>query len=409
LSTRRKRRRSPGTGSHWPYKEKNGTQRYAIGFPGIGTRRVSSSGEKWYTAKAAEEALTELRVALKRGELVEPSRQPFGEYLDDWSAGLRLAPSTLASYRKNIRLHIKPDLGSVPLAQLTTARIDAMYRTLETSGRADHREGEGLSPRTVRYIHTILSASLTAAVESGRLARNPAARAHPPTAKEARPPEMHPWTAAQLAAFLSWATADGHPHAPAWAVLARTGMRRGEALALRWRDVELDAGTVAVRRSVGVVRVKGEGATIAEGPTKTGKPRVVDAGAATVAVLRAHRRERAGLALQLAAADALVFGDIEGRHLHPERFSRTFTEALARCRRELAEAGQEPPPVIRLHDLRHTHATLLLSAGEPVKVVSERLGHSSAVVTMTVYAHVLPGGQRKAADRFDAMLGEAQA
>jgi integrase len=186
-------------------------------------------------------------------------------------------------------------------------------------------------------------------------------------------------------------------------------MRRGEALALRWRDIDLDGSTISVRRSVGIVRVKGEGATVLEGPTKTGKPRVVDIGPDTVAVLRAHRRERAGLALQLAAADALVFGDIEGRHLHPERFSRTFTEALARCRRELAEAGQDPPPVIRLHDLRHTHATLLLSAGEPVKVVSERLGHSSAVVTMTVYAHVLPGGQRKAADRFDAMLGEAQA
>jgi integrase len=200
----------------------------------------------------------------------------------------------------------------------------------------------------------------------------------------------------------------GHPHAAAWHVLATTGMRRGEALALRWRDIDLDGSTISVRRSVGIVRVKGEGATVLEGPTKTGKPRVVDIGPNTVALLRAYRRERAGLALQLAAADALVFGDIEGRHLHPERFSRTFTEALARCRRELAEAGQEPPPVIRLHDLRHTHATLLLSAGEPVKVVSERLGHSSAVVTMTVYAHVLPGGQRKAADRFDAMLGEAQ-
>jgi integrase len=192
-------------------------------------------------------------------------------------------------------------------------------------------------------------------------------------------------------------------------VLARTGMRRGEALALRWRDVDLDAGTIAVRRSAGMVRVKGEGAQLTEGLPKTGKPRVVDIGPGTVAVLRAHRRERASMALQLVSADALVFGDTEGEHLHPERFSRMFSEALARCRRELAGAGQEPPPVIRLHDLRHTHATLLLSAGKPVKVVSERLGHSSAVITMTVYAHVLPGGQREAAESFDAMLGEAQA
>jgi integrase len=111
----------------------------------------------------------------------------------------------------------------------------------------------------------------------------------------------------------------------------------------------------------------------------------------------------------LDASKALRDALAEGAHLHPERFSRTFGEALARCGRELAGAGLEPPPVIRLHDLRHTHATLLLSAGKPVKVVSERLGHSSAVVTMTVYAHVLPGGQREAADSFDAMLGEAQA
>ena len=401
----------------WPYRTKAGAQRYAIGYTVTTpdgtqrtvTRRCGEDGKGWTKYKDAAKAVRDALAAVEAGTWADPSRQPVGEYLDGWLAGRRLAPSTVASYRKNIRLHIKPYIGSVPLAQLTTARIDKLYRELETSGRADHKAGAGLSARTVRYVATILSAALAAAAESQRLARNPAARAHPPTAKQAKPPEMHPWTAAQLAAFLSWAAEDGHQHAAAWAVLARTGMRRGEALALRWRDVDLDVGTVAVRRSVGVVRVKGEGATVAEGPTKTGKPRVVDIGPATVAVLRAWRRERATMALQLVTADALVFATEEGAHLHPERFSRTFTEALARCRRELAGAGQEPPPVIRLHDLRHTHATLLLSAGKPVKVVSERLGHSSAVVTMTVYAHVLPGGQRDAADSFDAMLGEAQA
>jgi integrase len=393
----------------WPYKTKGGAQRYAVGHPIIGTRRRDKdTGKGWTKYADAAKALSAMIAAAERGELVEPSRQPLGAYLDEWLAGRRLEPSTRASYAKNIRLHLA-GLADVPLSSLTTAGIDKLYRQLETSGRADHRQGEGLSPRTVRYVATILSAALAAAVESGRLVRNPAARAHPPSAKEARPPEMHPWTAAQLAAFLSWAAKDGHQHAAAWALLARTGMRRGELLALRYRDVDLDAGTIAVRRSVGVVRVKGEGANLTEGPPKTGKPRVVDIGPATVAVLRAHRRERGTMALQLVAADALVFGDTEGRHLHPERFSRTFSEALARCGRELAEAGVDPPPAIRLHDLRHTHATLLLSAGKPVKVVSERLGHSSAVVTMTVYAHVLPGGQREAADAFDAMLGEAQA
>jgi integrase len=417
MSKSKPKRRSPGEGSVWEYRTKAGAIRYAIGYQVIGpdgtqrsvTRRRGPAGERWTTRRDAQAALRDALAAVATGTWADPSRQPTGEYLDEWLAGRRLAPSTMASYRKNVRLHVKPYIGSVPLAQLTTARIDKLYRELETSGRADHRKGEGLSPRTVRYVHTILSAALADAADSQRLARNPAARAQPPTAKQAKPPEIHPWTAAQLAEFLSWAARTEHQHAAAWAVLARTGMRRGEALALRWRDIDLDSGAIAVRRSAGLVRVKGEGAKIIEGDTKTCKARVVDIGPATVAVLRAHRTERGEMAMQLRRADALVFADCEGAHLHPERFSRTFKIALARCRREAEEAGREPPPVIRLHDLRHTHATLLLSSGTPVKVVSERLGHSSAVVTMTVYAHVLPGSQRAAADSFDAMVSGAQA
>jgi integrase len=312
----------------------------------------------------------------------------------------RRAPSTVASYRKNVRLHLTPHLGTVPLASLTTARIDALYRQLERGGRADHKAGEALSPRTVRYVHTILSAALAAAVRSHRLVRNPAATATPPSPKQARAPEMHPWDAAQLAAFLGWSAEHSQHHA-AWTLLAMTGMRRGEALALRWRDVALDAGTVSVRRSAGVVRVKGEGAGVVEGDIKSGKPRVVDLDAATVAVLRAHRRERGAMALQLARDDALVFGDQEGRHLHPERFTRTFHGELARARKAI---GGDALPVIRLHDLRHTHATLLLAKGEPVKVVSERLGHASATITLQVYAHVMPGNQRHAAELFASLV-----
>jgi integrase len=307
-----KRRRSPGEGSVWAYTTKAGQRRYAIGYVVAGpdgasrnvTRRRGPGGERWTTYLAASRALREALARAERGEHVDPSRQPVAAYLAEWGAGLRLAPSTVASYRKNCRLHIEPYIGGVPLAALTTARIDAMYRQLEREGRRDHLgrpAGKPLSARTVRYVHTILRSALAAAVDSGRLAYNPAARAHPPTARQARPPEMHPWTAEQLTAFLAWAAGDGHPHAPAWRLLATT---------------------------------------------------------------------------------------------------------LARCRKQAGETG---PPVIRLHDLRHTHATLLLSAGTPVKVVSERLGHASPVITMSVYAHVLPGGQRAAADAFDKLLGRADA
>jgi integrase len=125
-----------------------------------------------------------------------------------------------------------------------------------------------------------------------------------------------------------------------------------------------------------------------------------------VAVLRAHKRERGALALRLARDDALVFGDVDGRHRNPEHVSRQFARDIARCRVML---GADALPAIRLHDLRHTHATILLLNGVPVHVVSQRLGHASARITLSVYAHVMPGNQRDAAELFARLIREAGA
>jgi integrase len=164
------------------------------------------------------------------------------------------------------------------------------------------------------------------------------------------------------------------------------------------------AARSAAARQPRHVRVAGEGAEIHEGDTKSHKPRVIDLDAETAAVLARHKRERGEMALQLARPDALIFGDIEGSHRNPEHTLRHFVRDVARCRQAL---GADALPVIRLHDLRHTHATILLLAGVPVHVVGQRLGHASPVVTMTVYAHVLPGNQREAADTFARLIREA--
>jgi integrase len=361
----------------------------------------------YLTKKAAQVAMREAQVAADKNTYAAPSKRTVGSWLDEWVTGLRLSPSTVASYRKNIRLHLKPYIGDLPLARLTSTRLTALYRELETGGRRDGRgelTGEGLSARTVRYVHMIVNAALSAAVnaEPPLLVRNPAAKASPPTAKEAKAPEMRPWTGQQLGAFLGWSAEHSDLHA-AWWVLAYTGMRRGELLALRWRDLDLDAATIAVRRSVGVVRNAGEGAELREAAPKTERSqRVIDLDPATVKVLQAWRWERELLSSVLARDSALVFSTPNGDHLHPERFWRTFRTTLTRCGREL---GEDAPPLITIHDLRHTHASLLLSAGEPVKTVSERLGHASVTVTLTVYGHVMPGDQRRAADRFAALVG----
>jgi integrase len=413
-----RRRRPPGEGSVFEYQTRAGVTRFGIKFdtPSADARRRQvmrrrdANGQPWLDRAAAAAALRDALVRVGKGDWIEPSKQPVAAYLATWLDGLRLAPSTMASYRKNIRLHVVPYIGSLPLASLTSARLTALYRELETSGRRGQkgeRTGQPLSARTVRYISTILSAALAAAVddEAPLLERNPAARAKPPTAKEAKSPEMNPWTAGQLRAFLAWSAEHRQLHA-AWYVLACTGMRRGELLALRWREVDLDAGTVSVRRSVGVVKIRGQRGQIREGDTKTCKPRVVDIDPDTVAVLRAWKAERGSMALQLVRRDAVVFGNHEGRFRHPETFSKQFVKAVARCRREL---GEDALPAIRLHDLRHTHATILLRDRENVKVVSERLGHTSVTTTLRIYAHVMPGDQRQAAARFAALVAGAEA
>ena len=289
------------------------------------------------TKKEAQDWLKAAQVDGERGTYVVPSKQKLGAYGAEVIAGLRLKPQTRASYEKNWRLHVEPyPLASLPLAQVTGAKLTAHYRLLETSGRKDHKAGSGLSARTVRYLHTTIHRVLAQAVRDGLLARNPADAATPPTASEARPPEMQCWSAAQLAAFLGWAR-DNAANFPLWHTLAHTGMRRGEALALRWRDLSADTGTLTVRRSAGMVRVKGEGAEMVESSTKTSKPRVIDLDPATVAVLKSWKKERGALVLQLARDDALIFGDLEDAHRNGEHVSRQFGRDVARCREALGE------------------------------------------------------------------------
>jgi integrase len=182
--------------------------------------------------------------------------------------------------------------------------------------------------------------------------------------------------------------------------------RGEEALALRWRNLDLEAATASIRRSAGMVRNAGQSAEVAEGSIKSGKLRVIDLDAETVLALKTHKRERGATALQLARDDALVFGDIEGQLRNPKHVSRQFAWDIARCR---AALGNEALPVIRLHDLRRTHSTILLLAGVPVHVVSQRLGHTSPTITLSVYAHVMPGNQRDAADLFARLVKEAGA
>jgi len=353
----------------------------------------------YLTRAAAGKALREQLSALDVGNHVAPNKVTVGVHLTTWVDGLRLAPSTVASYRKNVRLHVTPHIGALRLEQLTGTRLTKLYHQLEQSGRVDGKGG--LSARTVRYIHTIVHAGLGAAVRDGLLVVNPADRADPPSAKSAAAPEMHVWAVEELRAFLAQRAQAQDELLIAWSLLAATGMRRGEALGLRWADVDFDGSRLSVRRSATISKEKDGGKVIDIGPPKSGKPRTIDCDPQTLAALKAHKAARGTLALALARDGAYVLGNLDGSVRHPERFSRRFVSALIAARKAL---GVDVLSTIRLHDLRHTHATLLLKAGVPVKVVSERLGHANAMITLGTYAHVMPGMQAGAAAKFGALL-----
>jgi len=352
------------------------------------------------TKKAAREAMDDIRHAV-RTDTYTPQRDQrieVREHLEDWLESMRgqVRASTWESYARNFRTHVIPRIGAVRLVDLTPTKLTTLYAELAREGRRDQEAGGPLAAKTVRYISSVLRHALNDAVIDGLLPRNPADHAKPPSADAARSPEMRTWSATQVATFFQLVGEDDLYYAP-WFFLATTGARRGECLGVRWRDVDLDAGRASIRQNATAVKHE-----VLVGPgTKTGQARVIDLDAPTVAVLRtwrARQREEMFMVGRHQDDDTLLFSwPDDGRPYHPERFSREFTRRLAR-------PAFAKLPKIRLHDLRHTWATLALQAGVDVKVVSERLGHSKTAITLDIYQHVTPGMQTDAAERVAALI-----
>ena len=356
------------------------------------------------TKRAAQEAFDEVRVAARQGTFVAPKRQTVKSFLEDeWlpAARRRVAEGTFDSYERNVRHHIIPStIGGMQLQALDGAALDRLYAQLETTG--NKRTGGPLSARTVRYIHTILHVALRDAVKWKRVQANAADQATPPSAKAAKAPEMHTWTGRQLATFLE--RTDGDRLGYAWAFLATTGCRRGEALGVRWSDVDLDAGSASIRQQAMLLPKSGgvgREVRIVAG-TKTGEARVIELDRRTVAMLRTWRKVQAAEQLAMGPGyedHGLVFARRDGRPMDPKHFSQSFD-------RRLAQAAFKDLPRIRLHDLRHTWATLALEAGVDVAVVAKQLGHSSPVITWGTYQHVRQGLKADAAQRVaDSIFG----
>jgi integrase len=315
--------------------------------------------------------------------LWEQSQTNLADFLrSEWLPAIRssVRETTFANYVSHVDCHLIPGIGVLALGEIDGRRLNAFYAGLLSEGRVD---GKGaLAPSSVRRIHAALHKALADAVRWGYLSDNPADAADPPKLRALAPKEMTTWTAQELRSFLDCAHDD--PLYPLWFVLATTGMRRGEALGLRWRDVDVDAGQIAVRQSLVPV-----GGKIRLSTPKTNRGRrVVAIDVRTSQVLRDHRSHHTNQ-----RPCDLLFPGTGGEGLSPTAVTKSF--------RNLVEASGLPR--IRLHDLRHTHATIALETGIHPKIVSERLGHSTVSLTLDVYSHAVPHMQRDAA----AQIAEA--
>jgi len=349
------------------------------------------------TRKDAERALTELVGRVQKGTYLEPTKQTVGEYLTDWllAATVDLRPSTRPAYEIAVEKHLIPRLGALPLQKLTPTHLNAVYAELLASGRRDGRGG--LSARSVRFIHTIIRKALNDAVDARLLDWNPASKAKPPKAKTADEQARRKrrfWDADEVRRFLDSAT--GHRLHAAFHLAAMTGMRRGEVLGLRWRDIDFEGARLLVEQTLVAPRYV---LTFSEPKTQQGR-RSIDLDPETLAVLRAHRRRQAEERLSFGpgyAESELVFPSQDGTPVIPHLFSLAFKKVVK-------DAGLS---AIRLHDLRHTHVALLARAGIPAKVIQERVGHHSAGFTLDNYGGTFPSQHRDAADRFAALVGAA--
>lgn len=401
------RTRRIGKGSLSKYKTNGGVrwrwQAYAPVDPNdksFGVKRVGGSGFR--TAAEADVALREALSKIQKHKKVVntnsvPTVEEFGK---KWLAGLTLAPATLSGYDVIFRNHIVPYLGPKKINQVTSTDLALLYKKLSQSGRKDViKPGGKLSPNTVNKIHIEIGAIFEAAVDEGLIVSNPARKSRivkAPTGSQIRASksEIEVWEIEHLKGFLDW---DRDVYADdlyeLWCVMAFTGMRRGEAVALKWKDIDTSNRVISIRRAADPVLIRQTKLT------KTGKSRSVSIHEGLVEVLESQKAKRFALHPTYAEPEEFVFGLPNGELRSPNDISARWARAVNKACGYFDGATSHTItvlPKLTLKGLRHTHATMLMKNGTNPKIVQERLGHSNINTTMDIYSHVTPTMQEEA-------------
>lgn len=406
------RAKGSAKGSLQKYKTNAGIRwRWTIPVPSDPTDsnspRIRKSGGGFKKRAEADAALTDMILALHSHSSVSvASTAPTVRKLAaTWFETLSLAPSTLQGYDKILRNHINRSLGEVPVNELTSAQIASFYAASRKAGRQDLKDAGGrLSANTVNKIHIVLAAILDIAVDDGHIQRNPARdqkRVKAPTRRDIRAEnvEIRTWSVSELQDFLSWNECNYKDELHLlWKLIGLTGMRRGEAMAIRWSDLNIETGTLSVRRAADSAKKKAVKAT------KTYVSRSLPLQREVIVRLMEWKVLRGKLGDAFVDADAYIFGNLHNELRSPNDISARFSRAM---KKYLAHTSVTKTRVT-LKGLRHSHATQLLEAGINVKVVQERLGHSDISTTLNIYSHVTATMQKNVVDFLTTHFGDTE-
>jgi integrase len=340
-------------------------------------RRLSKS---FSTQKEAKLWIKKMLEQIDTGLSFSGAKLTLGEYLQSWLQNAKgsIRPKTYDQYEGIVRNHLAPALGSIRLSELQPNHIQNLYGQLTENG---------ISPRTMQLIHSVIRRALVIAQRQGLIGRNPAQVVEPPRYSKG---EMQVLTDTQARQFLI--AAQRSRNEVLYHLAITTGMRQSELLGLKWKDVDWAACTIQVRRQT--QRVRGKGITFSEPKTRSGN-RLIQFGSETLKLL-SNQRKRLDIERQSKdwQDNDLIFPSVIGTPLDQRNLLREFKELLKAARL----------PDMRFHDLRHTAATLMLLNGIPLLVVSRRLGHAKPSITLDIYGHYLPGMQNEAAALMDELV-----
>lgn len=399
------------TGSVQKYKTKAGyrwrwTIPVSVDPADANSFRTRKSGGGYSSKAQAHSALLDkiLELRTQSSDPPSPTAPSIKQLAATWFETLSLAPSTLQGYNKILRNHVNRSLGDISVNELTSARIASFYASLKKTGRRDSKDAGGpLSANTVNKIHVVLAAILDIAVDDGLIQRNPARdqkRVKAPTRRDIRAEniEIRTWSVGELKDFLSWneATYKDELHL-LWRLIGFTGMRRGEAMATKWSDLNFETGTLSVRRAADPAKIRAVKAT------KTYASRSLPLQPDVIQRLKEWKVLRKQLGETFVEPDSYIFGNLKNELRSPNDISARFSRAM---KKYLAHASLTKTPVT-LKGLRHSHATQLLEAGINVKVVQERLGHSDIGTTLNIYSHVTATMQENVVEFLTKHFGDS--